>query len=137
SDGAKGGPIGTSNVTVENAPEIWGRFHFPAPRQEEVRCGPASRPAACSAQRIDRLVSDSARTGHHHPDREALPQIHDFVGMPVDHAARERAGTISRHDHPVVDLDGDASQGHAPYAPREWDWALGRECYAVGQVAAL
>src|SRR5271169_5641057 len=62
-------------------------------------------------KRIDRLVSDSARAGHHHPDREALPQIHDFVGMPVDHAARERASTVSRHDHPVVDLDGDEN-GH-------------------------
>ena len=61
--------------------------------------------------------------------------------MPVDDAARERAGTISCHDHPVVDLDGDASQGlrrrfeGKDEAPG--DWALDPECYTLAQVANL
>jgi hypothetical protein len=40
-DGAKGGLIGTSNVTVRTSkrpPKFGGRFHSPAPRQEEARC---------------------------------------------------------------------------------------------------
>src|SRR2546429_232824 len=44
---------------------------------------------------------------------------------------------ISRYDHPVVDLDGDASQGPAP--PRRGkdearrDWAVDPECYTLAQ----
>jgi plasmid stability protein len=46
-----------------------------------------------------------APLGHHRPDRQAVPQIDDFVSMLVDHAARKRAGAVRRHDHAIIDLD--------------------------------
>jgi hypothetical protein len=34
-----------------------------------------------------------------------LPEVHDLLGVVIDHAAGEGTGAVRGHDHPVADLD--------------------------------
>src|SRR5208282_1904526 len=90
---------------VRDLPErVSRRIEHPVPARLVLAIEAA---AQVLEERVDRLISDSSRAGHHRPKRQALPQIHDFVGMLVDHTARKGAGAVRRHYHPIIDLDRD------------------------------